>query len=126
MLRRIPRPVPGDVSGALGDLGTVLPLAAGMVVVTGIDPGAFFITFGIASIAAGMAYRVPLPVQPQKAIAAAAIGQPWAAGMVHGAGLGTGFVWLVLASTPTLNWLGRVVPKFIAQGVQVVLAATLL
>ncbi len=125
MYRSLPRPVIGDVTGALGDLGTVLPLAAGMILVAGIDPAAFFVTFGLASLLAGLAFRLPLPVQPQKAIAAAAIGQPWSPALVYGAGLGSGLIWLVLAGTPALRWLGRVVPSFIAQGVQLTLAATL-
>lgn len=124
-LHTLPRPVAGDVTGALGDLGTVLPLAAGLILVVGIDAGAFFVTFGIASLLAGLVFRLPLPIQPQKAIAAAAIGGPWPAGWVHGAGLGSGLVWLVLAGTPALRWLGRAVPPFIAQGVQLALAATL-
>ena len=43
MLNRIPRPVLGDITGALGDLGTLLPLAAGMILLAGVDPGAFFV-----------------------------------------------------------------------------------
>lgn len=124
-LRSLPRPVPGDLTGALGDLGTVLPLAAGLILVAGIDAGAFFVTFGIASLATGLVFRLPLPIQPQKAIAAAAIGQPWSPAWVYGAGLGSGLVWVVLAGTPALRWLGRAVPPFIAQGVQLALAATL-
>jgi len=62
MLNRIPRPVLGDITGALGDLGTLLPLAAGMILLAGVDPGAFFVTFGLASLLTGVAFRLPLPV----------------------------------------------------------------
>lgn len=115
----------GDLSGAAGDLGTLLPLAAGLVIVSGVDPRGFFITFGIATIVAGFAFRLPIPVQPQKAVAAAAIAEGWPATQVYGAALGTGLLWLAVAATPLLPWMRRVIPAFIARGVQLGLAFTL-
>jgi hypothetical protein len=73
------QPQLGDLSGAFGDLGTLLPLAAGLVIVSGVDARGFFITFGIATILSGFAFRLPMPVQPQKAVAAAAIAEQWPA-----------------------------------------------
>lgn len=119
------RPRLGDLGGAFGDLGTLLPLAAGLVIVAGVDPGGFFIAFGLATALAGLAFRLPMPVQPQKAVAAAAIAEGWRAGWVYGAALGMGVFWLVLAATPLLTWLRQVVPTFIARGVQLGLAFTL-
>ncbi|MDE3192657.1 MAG: putative sulfate/molybdate transporter [Chloroflexota bacterium] len=119
------RPQLGDLVGAFGDIGTLLPLAAGLVIVAHVDPGGFFITFGLATMLAGVAFRLPVPVQPQKAVAAAAIAERWPAGQVYGAALGTGVVWLVVAATPLLGWLRGTVPAFIARGVQLGLAFTL-
>jgi len=73
------QPQLGDLGGAFGDLGTLLPLAAGLVIVSGVDARGFFITFGIATILSGFAFRLPMPVQPQKAVAAAAIAEQWPA-----------------------------------------------
>jgi hypothetical protein len=125
VLSSIPRPVVGDLTGALGDLGTVLPLAAGLIIAAGLDPAAFFLTFGLASLIAGVAFRLPLPIQPQKAVAAAAIAQPWPTSWLHGAAVGSGVVWVLLACTPALRWLARAVPGFVSQGVQLALAAIL-
>lgn len=119
------RPQLGDLSGAFGDLGTLLPLAAGLVIVSGVDPRGFFVTFGIATILAGFAFRLPMPVQPQKAVAAAAIAEGWPATQVYGAALGMGLLWLVIAATPLLPWIRRAIPAFIARGVQLGLAFTL-
>mgnify|MGYP000253428675 CR=1 FL=1 len=124
-LRRMPRPTVGDAAGALGDLGVLVPLAAGLIVVTKVDPGGFFVTFGLATLIAGFAFQLPMPVQPQKAVAAAAITEGWRASQVYGAALGMGVLWLVLAATPMLTWLQRVVPPFVARGVQLALAFTL-
>lgn len=55
------RPRLGELSGAFGDLGTVLPLAAGLVLVNGVDPAAFFVAFGAATLVSGLAFRGWLP-----------------------------------------------------------------
>ena len=119
------RPRPGEVAGAFGDLGTLVPLTAGLVVIAGVNAGGFFIAFGLATLVSGLAFRVPLPVQPQKAVAAAAIAEGWRAGWVYGASLGIGVLWIVLALTPLLGWLRQTVPGFVARGVQLGLAFTL-
>lgn len=121
----MPRPRLGDLTGAFGDLGTFLPLAAGLVLVAGVDAGALFIAFGLATLVSGVAFRLPMPVQPQKAVAAAAIAEGWRASWVYGAALGVGIAWLVLALTPLLTWFRRSVPDFIARGVQLGLAFAL-
>ncbi|MGH2499692.1 MAG: molybdate transporter family protein [Candidatus Limnocylindria bacterium] len=122
---RVPRPTVGDVAGAFGDLAVLVPLAAGLVVLAGVEPGGFFVTFGLATLLAGLAFRLPMPVQPQKAIAAAAIAEGWRATQVYGAALGMGVLWLALAATPLLTWLRRVVPVFVARGIQLALAFVL-
>lgn len=119
------RPRAGDVTGAFGDLGTLVPLAAGLVLIAHVDAAGFFVAFGVATLVSGFAFRIPLPVQPQKAVAAAAIAEGWRADWVHGATLGMGALWLVLALTPLLGWIRQVVPSFIARGVQLGLAFTL-
>ncbi len=121
----VPRPRLGDLTGAFGDLGTLLPLAAGLVVVAGVDPAGFFVAFGLSTLLAGIAFRLPMPVQPQKAVAAAAIAEGWRASWVYGAALAMGLLWLALAATPLLRWLREAVPPFIARGVQLGLAFTL-
>lgn len=119
------RPRLGDLTGAFGDLGTLLPFAAGLVLVARIDAGGFFVAFGIATLVSGVAFRLPMPVQPQKAVAAAAIAEGWRASWVYGATLGIGVLWLLIALTPLLKWIRSAVPSFIARGVQLGLAFTL-
>ena len=62
-----------EFAGAFGDLGTDLPLLVGIVVATGMDATTAFVVFGALQIASGLAYRLPMPVQPLKAMAAIAI-----------------------------------------------------
>ena len=58
-----------ELSGSFGDIGTDLPLIVGMVVACKLDPASSFLMFGILQIMTGIAYGIPMPVQPLKAMA---------------------------------------------------------
>ncbi|MFO7298412.1 MAG: putative sulfate/molybdate transporter, partial [Pseudomonadota bacterium] len=59
-----------ELSGALGDLGTLLPLTLGAIAVAGLAPTPVLVSFGLFYIATALVYRLPIPVQPMKAVAA--------------------------------------------------------
>ena len=91
-------------SGAFGDLGTLIPFVAAYVSILKMDANGLLVAFGLALIVVGSVYRTPFPVQPMKAIGAAAVSQATlAAGLgaavVVGAALTTGLLWIVLAVT---------------------------
>jgi hypothetical protein len=123
-----PPRVPGDaralrfdrneLSGAFGDIGTDLPLLVGMVVAAGLDATSVLVVFGLMQVATALAYRMPMPVQPLKAVAAIVITQGVAPATIHGGGLAIGVLMLVLAATGTLDWLARVVPLAVVRGLQ--------
>jgi MFS superfamily sulfate permease-like transporter len=103
-------------AGAFGDLGTLIPFVAAYVSILKMDANGLLVAFGVALIAAGFIYRTPFPVQPMKAIGAAAVSQSTlAAGLgaaaVVGAGLTTGLLWIFLAATGlgrrAANWVPR-------------------
>lgn len=103
-------------AGAFGDLGTLIPFVAAYLSMLKMDANGMLVAFGVALIAAGSIYRTPFPVQPMKAIGAAAITQAsLAAGLgaatVIGAALTTGLLWIVLAFTGlarrAANWVPR-------------------
>ncbi|MBE0612840.1 MAG: sulfate transporter [Burkholderiales bacterium] len=103
-------------AGAFGDLGTLIPFVAAYVSILKMDANGLLVAFGVALILAGAIYRTPFPVQPMKAIGAAAVSQSTlaaglGAGTVIGAGLTTGLLWLLLAVTGlgkrAANWVPR-------------------
>lgn len=101
-------------AGAFGDLGTLIPFVAAYISILKMDANGLLVAFGVALIAAGFIYRTPFPVQPMKAIGAAAVSQATlAAGLgaaaVVGAALTTGVLWIVLA----LTGLGRRAAKWV-------------
>ncbi len=109
----------------MGDFGTLFPLAIGYIVVVGLEPSGFLVMLGIMNIALGLIYRLPMPLQPKKVIAAVAISQSWTPGLVYGAGLGLGITWLVLAATGLVDCLIKITPHCIIRGIQVALGISL-
>jgi len=53
------------VEFALGDLGTLLPIAIAMIVLNGLNATNVMVTIGLFYIAAGLYYKVPVLVLPQ-------------------------------------------------------------
>ena len=62
-----------EMAGSLGDLGTLLPLAVGMILINGLKPTGLFLTLGIFYVFAGIYFGVTVPVQPMKVIGAYAV-----------------------------------------------------
>lgn len=109
-------------AGAFGDLGTLIPFVAAYVSILKMDANGLLVAFGVALIAAGAIYRTPFPVQPMKAIGAAAVSQSMlAAGLgaaaVVGAALTTGLLWIVLAVTGLGRRAASWVPRSALLGV---------
>jgi hypothetical protein len=105
-------------AGALGDIGTDFPLLVGMILASGLDAASVLIMFGVLQVATALVYRMPMPVQPLKAVAVLVISQKLSGDVIYGAGLAIGAVMLVLTVTRALDWLARVVPVTVVRGVQ--------
>ena len=105
-----------ELAGAFGDLGTLIPFVVAYVSILKMDPASLLLGFGSALIVAGLYYRTPFPVQPMKAIGAAAVTQTissaaFTPAMVVGAGLATGVIWFFLGATGLAKRLSAWVPR---------------
>lgn len=113
-------------AGAFGDLGTLIPFLLTYFAVLGLDPGGVLLSFGAALLAVGLFYRTPFPVQPMKAIGAAAATQAvplgLTAGSIHAATLLTGLTWLALGVTGLAARFARWLPRPVAAGIVLGLA----
>lgn len=107
-----------EFSGAFGDLGTDFPLIVGMVAAAGLDGASVLIAYGLMEIGTGLYYRLPIPVQPLKAVAVIVITQHIGGAVLRGAGLAIGIAMLLLSALGLLDWLARVVPKAVIRGIQ--------
>ncbi|MCS7041295.1 MAG: hypothetical protein NZR01_00715 [Bryobacteraceae bacterium] len=105
-------------SGAFGDMGTDLPLLVGMILAARLDAASVLVIFGLMQILTGVCYRMPMPVQPLKAMAALIIAQKLPAAIVYGGGLAIGAVMLLLTLSGALEWVARIVPRPVVRGIQ--------
>lgn len=112
-------------SGAFGDIGTDLPLLIAMLAATGLAAGPVFFSFGLALILSGWIYRLPMPVQPLKAMAVVVIAGQASGAQLQLGGLLLGGLIFALATSGVLEWLARVIPLWVVRGVQAALAVNL-
>ncbi|MDD3652567.1 MAG: putative sulfate/molybdate transporter [Desulfotomaculaceae bacterium] len=106
-------------AGAFGDLGTLIPFVTGYITIMHMDPQGVLFMFGMLMIGSGLYYRTPISVQPMKAIGGAAIAQAATItpGMVWGAGIFTGLLWLALGLTGTLKIISKIITKPVSKGI---------
>jgi predicted benzoate:H+ symporter BenE len=114
-----------ELAGSMGDFGTLFPLAIGYIVVCGLNPAGFLVMMGLANIATGLAYRLPMPIEPMKVLAVVAISQRWSPSMVYASAFGMGAIWLLFGLTGIMGWIAKVTPKSVIRGIQVALGVLL-
>lgn len=107
-----------EFAGSLGDLGTLLPLAIGMIVINGLDPTGLFFVVGLFYILSGWYYGITVPVQPMKVIGAYAIAMGLSAEVVTASGLLMGIFMLLIGTTGVVHVIGKYTPKSVVRGVQ--------
>lgn len=114
-----------EVSGALGDLGTLLPLMLGTIAVVGLAPTPVVLGFAVSYIATAFWYRLPIPVQPMKAVAAVLLTAEMSPESLAASGVMIGAILLILGGTGLIDKIGRLVPQSVLAGLQLGLGVTL-
>ncbi len=112
-----------EFAGAFGDIGTDLPLIIGMILAAKLDVASVLILYGAMQIFSGLFYRLPMPVQPLKAVAIMVIAQKATGKIItpdilYGGGLAIGIFMLLLTLTGLIDWLGRIIPRIVVRGIQ--------
>jgi len=114
-----------ELAGSLGDLGTMLPLLIPLVVINGVNATMAMLLVGLFYVGAGLYYKIPVPVQPLKAVAIIAIAGGLSAQAIAAAGLLMGAIMFFLGATGMINQVARVFSKPVIRGVQVALGLLL-
>ena len=117
-----------ELAGSFGDLGTLLPIVVGMILINKLSPTTVFLSFGLFYVLTAFVYRLPIPVQPLKAVGAIAIAFPnqitepviGASGVIFGALL------LVFALTGFVDRLAKLFTPPVVRGIQLALGLVFL
>jgi hypothetical protein len=104
-------------AGAFGDVGTLIPFVVAYITIVKVEPLGLLFMFGIALMASGFYYRTPLPIQPMKAIGAAAVAGGISPAALFGSGLTTGLFWLLAGATGAIRPIFKLATKPVVRGI---------
>jgi SulP family sulfate permease len=112
-----------ELAGSFGDLGTLLPIVVGMILINKLSPTAVFLAFGLFYLMTGFYYRMPVPVQPLKAVGAIAIAYPnqITEPVIGAAGILFGGILLLLSLTRTVDQIAKLFTQPVVRGIQLAL-----
>ncbi len=113
-----------EFAGAFGDFGTLLPFTVAYITICNLDPAGIFLGIGLTNICLALIYKLPLPVQPKKAVGIIAIREKWNPNLVYGTGIALGLIWIVIGLSNVINKLVAKVPKCVLRGIQLGLGFT--
>src|SRR5690554_5762765 len=99
-----------EVAGAVGDFGTIFPIMLGVAIVCpDVNVSHFFLFIAAWYIIAGLYYRLPIPIEPMKAIGAIVIAEGLCAGEIVASGIVVGVLFLAIGLVGGMTWLeGRI------------------
>jgi len=112
-----------ELAGAFADLGTLLPIVVSMIFINQLSPSPVFLAFGLFYLVAGYYYRLPIPVQPLKAVGAIAIAYPAVitAPVIAASGIIFGGFLLALSLSGTIDRIAKFFSPAVIRGIQLTL-----
>ena len=114
-----------ELAGSLGDFGTIIPLILAVALVSDVNARYILLFFGIWFILTGLYYRLPIPLEPMKAVAVIVIAGSISSGEIAAAGLILGVIFLVLGYGRFFEIIQKWVPQSVVRGIQLGLALLL-
>lgn len=115
-----------ELSGAVADLGVMLPLVVALISLNGVSATSAFCLIGLSYFINAYIYRLPVPVQPLKALAATALALSLSPGMITAAAWWVAVIFLLLSFTNAARWLAGLFPQAVVRGIQLGLGLLLL
>jgi sulfate permease, SulP family len=109
-----------EFAGFLGDLGTLIPLSVALITINGLGFTPIFLMVGLFYLVTGYYYRLPIPVQPLKVVAAIAIAFPdkITLPVMSATGILFGIILTLLAITGLIDKISGFFTRPIVRGIQ--------
>lgn len=117
---RLKTSLSSELSGAVGDLGTYIPIVLALTLVCQLDLSTTLIFTALYNIATGLIFGIPMPVQPMKSIAAVAVSETphLTVSQIAAAGLCTAGTLFILGATGLMSFFYRYIPLPVVRGIQ--------
>jgi sulfate permease, SulP family len=107
-----------DLAGAFGDIGVMFPISIALITLNHLNPTAVFLGAGLTYVLAGWYFKIPISVQPLKAVAAIALATGLPSSAIASAGMSIGIILALIAVTNTAAWLAKLFTLPIVRGIQ--------
>ncbi len=105
-------------SGAVGDLGTLLPLVFALVVYNGYPASRIFLLSGIVYVITGWIFKVPVSVQPLKVMCVIAIAHGFSIDFLATTAFFYGILLILLSMTGIIGRLKKWISLALIRGIQ--------
>ncbi len=105
-------------NGAMGDLGTLLPLAFALVAYNGFPAVRLFFLWGMVYLITGHFFKIPVSVQPLKAMTVIAITSGIPSEFLSVTAVFYGLILLLLTQTGLIRWLQGLFSPAMIRGIQ--------
>jgi sulfate permease, SulP family len=117
-----------ELGGSFGDLGTLLPIVVSMILINKLSPTTVFLAFGLFYIMTAFYFRLPIPVQPLKAVGAIAIAFPdqISESVIGASGVIFGALLLIFSLTGFVDKLAKIFTQPVVRGIQLALGLVFL
>ena len=115
-----------EIAGAVGDYGTLIPIVLGVAIISHLNLGHILLFFSMWYIITGLYYRLPVPVEPMKAIGAIVIAEGLTANEIAASGMILGVLFLGLGVGKRMKYIQEKVPHSVIRGIQLGLALLLM
>lgn len=107
-----------EFSGSLGDLGILIPISFALITINGYSPFYIFFFWGLAYIVTGWYYRIPLSIQPLKAMAVICIASGFERDIIFAASILIGLILIILSLTGIIDVVRKWFTQPLVRGVQ--------
>ncbi len=114
-----------EIAGAVGDYATLIPIILGVALVSNINLGHILLCFSIWYIFTGIYYKLPVPVEPMKAIGVIVIAEGLSSGEVVASGVILGTFFLIFGFCKGMKFIQGKIPRSVIRGIQLGLALLL-
>jgi SulP family sulfate permease len=105
-------------SGAVGDLGTLLPLVFALVIYNGYPASRILLLSGIVYVVTGWIFKVPVSVQPLKAMSVIALAHGFSIDLIATTAFFYGILLILLSMTGIISWLQKWISLALIRGIQ--------
>jgi len=108
----------GEWTGAIGDLGTMIPLGFALIVYNGFAPGQLFLWWGVVYVISGWMFKIPVSVQPLKVMSVVAISQGLSIEFLASTSFFYGLFFILISTTGIIDWLQKLFSTAMVKGIQ--------